>query len=138
MEWAPQITTPMPLEAVYSLMKEQQADPDLSHRNILDGFPKEDETLVVVTQEYFQSNTNGIDRSKVTDDVLGFCSLVLSYAKAAIIKLGRDQSPKQFQTFMPRTEFNTIFKQVESKIPGDLFGLFNSLACYKTKDGKVV
>ena len=121
----------MPLEALYSLMKENLADPT-SDRNILDGASFRGQNLVVVTQEYFQTNTNGIDGSKVTDDVLGFCSLVLSYAKAASQTLQRDQSPKLFITFMPRTEFNTIYQQVESKIPGDLFTLFNSLACYKT------
>ena len=129
----------MPLEALYSLMKEQLADPSSSNRNILDGSSPRGNFLVVVTQEYFQSNTNGIDGSKVTDDVLGFCSLVLSYAKAASNALLPDQSPKLFLTFMPRTEFNTIYQQVKSKIQGDLFTLFNSLACYKTNsDGDVV
>ena len=130
----------MPLEALYSLMKENLEDPDpTSNRNVLDGTNFRGQNLVVVTQEYFQSNTNGIDGSKVTDDVLGFCSLVLSYAKAASQTLQPDQSPKLFLTFMPRTEFNTIYQQVESKIKGDLFTLFNSLACYKTnKNGEVV
>jgi hypothetical protein len=142
-EWDAQVTAPMPLEALYSLMKEQLADLDASKRNILCGFETlragnpEAENLVVVTQEYFQSNTNGIDPSKVSDDVLGFCSLVLSYAKGANYPLSQDQSPKLMLTFMPRTEFNTIFQQVKSKIPGDLFTLFDSLACYKTEDGSL-
>lgn len=130
----------MPLEALYSLMKEQLAQPaPQPGRNILDGICPRGDYLIVVTQEYFQSNINGIDGSKVTDDVLGFCSLVLSYAKAASNKLQKDQSPKLFLTFMPRTEFNTIFSSVKSKIPGDLFDLFNSLACYTIdKNGNVV
>lgn len=129
----------MPLEALYSLMKEQLADPEPSDRNILDGICTRTNNLIVVTQDYFQSNRNGIDRFTVSDDVLGFCSLVLSYAKIADNVLGSDTSPKLFLTFMPRTEFNTIYQQVRSKIPGDLFTLFNSLACYKTDDsGKVV
>lgn len=69
--------------------------------------------------------------SQVKDDVLGFCSLVLSYAKVDEFELGRVQSLKMMTTIMPRTEFNTIFQQVKSKIPGDLFNLFNSLACYE-------
>lgn len=121
----------MPLEAVYSLMKEQQTDPSI--RNILDGDSVAyGEALIVVTKEWFQSNTNGIDGSKVTDDVFGFCSLVLTYAKAATNR----GSPKRFLTFMPRTEFNTIYQQVKSKIPGDLFTLFNNLACYKRDEDK--
>ncbi|KAK4690448.1 hypothetical protein P7C71_g6347, partial [Lecanoromycetidae sp. Uapishka_2] len=143
LEWAPQITAPMPLEGLYSLMKEQLTDPDLDSRNDLDGFPTQEDGngdgyLIVVTQKYFQSNTNGIDGSKVTDDVLAFCSLVLSYAKLASISLGPTQSPKLFTTFMPRTEFTTIYTMVENKIPGDLFTLFNSLACYTTENGNVV
>jgi len=113
-------------------MKEQQTDTSI--RNILDGDSiAYGELLIVVTKEWFQSNTNGIDRSKVTDDVLGFCSLVLTYAKAATIRMG---SPKRFLTFMPRTEFNTVYQQVKSKIPGDLFTLFNNLACYKMDENK--
>ena len=99
----------MPLEALYSLMKEHQADPDPDERNPLDGYNDNPEhKLVVVKQEYFQSNKNGIDQSKVTDDVLGFCSLVLSYAKAAK-ELETNESPKLRTVFMPRTEFKTIY-----------------------------
>lgn len=136
--WAPQVTAPMPLEALYSLMKENLLN--LPVPNILDGTNyRTDATLVVVTQAYFQSNANGIDGSKVTDDVLAFCSLVLSYAKAARNTLSPDQSPKLFLVFMPRTEFNTIYGQVKSKLQGDLFDLFNSLACYMTDaNGNVV
>ena len=112
-------------------MKEQEKDP--SERNILDGSNfRNDRSAVVVRKEYFQSNKNGIDQSKVTDDVLGFCSLVLSYAKNAKIKLAPNESPKLSTTFMPRTEFNTIYNQVKPKIKGDLFALFESLACYRT------
>ena len=126
----------MPLEALYSLMIENQADP--IDKNILDGTNFNKDALVVVTQAYFQSNPNNIDKSKMTDDVLAFCSLVLSYAKAASNTLRGDQSPKFFTVFMPRTEFITIFGIVKSKLTGDLFKLFESLACYKTVDGNVV
>ncbi|KAI4231791.1 MAG: hypothetical protein LQ349_005388 [Xanthoria aureola] len=137
--WSPQITAPMPLEALYSLMKEQQSDPPPSGRNILDGFPGTSMfTAVVATQAYFQSNPNGIEASKVTDDVLAFCSLILSYAKAASLQLGRNQSPKFYTTFMPRNDFNTLYQQVKSGLPGDLFPLLNSLACYKTDKDRVV
>lgn len=120
----------MPLEALYSLMVENMRNPD--NKNILDGTISGPNPLALVTKTYFQSNENGIDQNKVTNDVLAFCSLVLSYAKAATNTLKPDQSPKLFIAFMPRTEFNTLYKQVKSKFPGDLFTLFNSLACYKT------
>ena len=137
LDWAPQITAPMLLEALYSLMIENQADPD--DKNILDGsnFNK-DAILVVITQAYFQSNPNNIDNSKMTDDVLAFCSLVLSYAKAARNTLRGNQSPKLFTVFMPRSEFITLFGIVQSKHMGDLFKLFDNLACYKTVNGNVV
>ena len=112
-------------------MIENQADPN--SRNILDGVNfSSDNILVVVTQEYFQSNPNNIDKSKMTDDVLAFCSLVLSYAKAAKNTLRGGQSPKLFTVFMPRTEFITLFGIVKSKLTGDLFKLFDNLACYNT------
>lgn len=128
----------MPLEALYSLIKEQKAAlgaDDLSPLNGFEGGQSFLGVTIQVTQEYFQSNTNGIDKTKVSDDVLGFCSLVLSFAKGATISLGPSQSPKLFFSFMPRTEFNTVYQQVKSKMPGDLFTLFNSLACYTTGDG---
>lgn len=121
----------MPLEALYSLMDEHLAAlPD--GRNILNGYNVRHDNLVFVTKDYFQSKPNNIDNSKITNDVLAFCTLILSYAKAATAELKPDQSPKLFISFMPRTEFNTIFQIVKTKLPGDLFSLFNTLACYKT------
>lgn len=106
----------MPLDALYSLMKEQAADPD--EKNVLDGTNYRFlDGLKLVTQQHFQSNPGGIDKTKVTDDVLAFCTLVLSYAKGALGTLQPGQSPKLFTTFMPRTNFNKIFAQVSSKLP---------------------
>ncbi|KAI0480399.1 hypothetical protein GGR56DRAFT_626001 [Xylariaceae sp. FL0804] len=148
-DWIPQVTAPMPLDGLYKLMKEQQQfkrfkdhrdDVNLrptSPKNVLDGEPVGDTfgyNLIVVTQDWFQSSPNGLSRKDMTDDVLGFCSLVLSYAKAAKAhgRLGDNQSPKNILTYMPRTNFNEIFKtQVSSKLTGDLFTIFNTLACYK-------
>ena len=126
----------MPLEALYKLMTENEAGPQ--EKNILDGTNfRSDKSLVVVQQAYFQSNPNGLDQSKISNDVLAFCSLVLSYAKAATNTLRGDQSPKFFLEFMPRTEFITLFGIVKSKLAGDLFKLFDNLACYKTFSGNV-
>ncbi|PVH98468.1 hypothetical protein DM02DRAFT_657349 [Periconia macrospinosa] len=135
----PQITAPMPLEAVYSLMEEQVQNPDVKH--VLDGtnysYMK---GLQLVTQQHFQSNPAGIDQTKVTDDVLAFCTLVLSYAKGALGALQPGSSPKKLTTFMPRTNFNKIFAHVSSKLPAKgeaLWKLFENLACY-TGDGNQV
>ena len=61
----------MPLEALYSLMIENDADSN--EKNILDGtnFNRQ-AILVVVTKAYFQCNPNNIDKSQITDDVLAF------------------------------------------------------------------
>ena len=133
--WSPQITTSMPLEALYSLMKEQViTDPiNRPERNVLNGANFRGQDLALVTKDFFKAKPNGIDGSTVQDDTLAFLTLVLSYAKAATVKQQKDQSPKLFTTFMPRTEFNTIFGIVQSKLCGDLWELFNKLACYKIK-----
>ena len=110
-------------------------DENPAQRNILDGYCREGACINLVTKDYFKSKPNYIDETKLTDDVLGFLTLVLSYAKAAKIKdLKPDQSPKQLLSFMPRTELNTIYGQVKSKIPGDLFTLHDTLACYTTSE----
>ncbi|KAI1750248.1 hypothetical protein F4782DRAFT_548750 [Xylaria castorea] len=142
--WDAQITAPIPLEALYYLMGQAHNNAQPSDRNILSG----DEllragnptgpNLVFVTKDYFASLPNGIRPADVTDDILGFCSLVLTYAKGAKYTLHPDQSPKLLFQFMPRTEFNTIFQQVKTKMPGGLFAIFNILACYKLQDKKLV
>ncbi|KAI0388673.1 hypothetical protein F5Y17DRAFT_470265 [Xylariaceae sp. FL0594] len=130
-EWAAQITAPMPLEGLYSLMGEEaKGAPNL---NIINGGESRrtnggKPNLVFVTTDFFQATPNGMTPSTVTDDVLGFCSLVLTYAKGAKALLLPDQNPKLLLNFMPLTEFITMFQQVKSKMPGDLFTLFNTLA----------
>lgn len=144
MWWAPQITASMPLEAIYSLMKENIQDVQ-SGRNILNGLiPKSrGQNIQLVTKDYFQDLSLKVDVSKINDAVLGFCSLVLSYAKAANGKFKEDdpndkeKSAKSLIPFMPRTEFVTIYGAVKSFFPTsvddtELFDIFNTLACYKT------
>jgi hypothetical protein len=133
MLWAPQVTAPMPLEALYSLMQENLKETETG-RNIHDGETSHStgQNIQLVTQDYFQSSSLGIPASSVSDDMLGFCTLVLSYAKAANREQTPDVSPKHWLTFMPRTEFNTIYAQVSLKFMSPLFDMFNTLACYKT------
>lgn len=121
----------MPLEALYSLMKIHHEEKE----HVLKGWIYGADYSVLVTQEYFQS-IKGFEKTKPSDDVLAFCSLVLSYAKSAKKALQRNESPKLRTTIMPRNDFVTIFNQVKSKLPGDLFPLFQTLACYKTTKGK--
>lgn len=129
----------MPLAALYSLMKENVKDVK-DGRNILNGqwSHSTGQNLQLVTKEYFQSSSLKIDPNTVNDDMLGFCTLVLSYAKAASKELAPDVSAKHWLTFMPRTEFNTIYAQVSSKFTIPLFDVFNTLACYKTDSNEQV
>jgi hypothetical protein len=132
----------MPLEALYKLMKEQRDymhDKKKKPEFIINGYEtgrtgpnRPDKNLVVASKNAFDGNPNGIDKTKIGDDVLGFCSLVLSYAKAAY-PLQEGESPKLLLTYMPRTDFNTMFDQVKSQLPGDLFKLMAHLACFKTQ-----
>ena len=131
--WAPQVTAPMPLEALYFLMRENVQQQQID-RNILNGGTSfvTGQNIQLVTQAYFQSATLNMNHKTVTDDMLGFCTLVLSYAKIAGLKQSRNVSPKHKIPFMPRTEFNKIYAQVSSKFTIPLFQILNILACYKT------
>ena len=85
---------------------------------------------MLVTKDFFQSKPNGIDPENVKDDVLGFFSLLLSYVKGASV-LPQDQSPKNIISIMPRSDWSTLFKQVSSAVPGDLYDLVKVLGCYR-------
>lgn len=128
-----QITTGMPLEALYSLMKENHED-DPEPRNVLNGLDRwYGEYLSLVTKAHFRTSPGGMGPEKATDDVLAFCTLVLSYAKVARENAG--SSPKVFTAFMPRTHFNKLLSHVSAKLPtkgDDLWALFNVLACYES------
>lgn len=111
-------------------------------RNVLNGDTgiSRGQNIHLVTKDYFQDLSLKVDVGKINDAVLGFCTLVLSYAKAANKPVNPDDpnaqemSPKSWIPFMPRTEFITIYSAVKSFFPADneLFDIFNTLACYKT------
>lgn len=77
----------MALEALYSLMKKQKTGNGNttlnSNKSPVNILPKKTYPLELVTKAYFQYKPNGIAKAKASDDVLGFCSLVLSYANTA-------------------------------------------------------
>lgn len=135
----------MPLEALYSLMKENVQNVQ-DNRNVLNGesVSNKNNIQLVTADIYFDHLWLQIDKDKINDAVLGFCSLVLSYAKAANNRIDKtdpntlEKSPKSWISFMPRTDFVTIYRTVKSFFPADdeLFNIFNTLACYKTKFNK--
>ena len=126
--WAPQVTAPLPLEAISDLFS--KAVPG-TPSELLPTNPSP--RMVWVSKDFFQSNPNGISADSVKADVLGFFSLILSYAKNARNE-GEDESPKELTSIMPRTEFTTVFAQVKPTVPlnpNTLYGLVKVLACYK-------
>lgn len=131
--WSPQVTAPMPLEGLYDLMYLQMKDHAFKRAptDSLTGVStKYFDRHTVVTKRFFASKPNGIDPDSLTNDVLAFLSLVVTYAKNANSKMPPDLSPKFFSTFMPRDTFTTLYNEVKTKIPGDLWDLINVLVCY--------
>lgn len=92
--------------------------------------------MIFVTADFFQSSPGGIGSNIVKNDLLGFFSIILSYAKAAKT-MAVDKSPKFLLPIMPRTEFTTIFNMVKPQLspgkPGSksLYNILKILACYR-------
>lgn len=126
MTWAPQVTAPLPLEAISDLFSKSLSGPS----SALLPTQNPGVNMVYVTKDFFQSKPNGISSDNVKADVLGFFSLVVSYAKAARV-FDEDESPKGLISIMPRTDFTNIFNQVKPAIPGTLYDIIKILACYK-------
>ena len=122
----------MPLEAIQSIlsMAVQGNPPPIIPTT------RPERGIELVTKDFFRSKPNGIDPINLKDDVLGFFSLLLSYAKGAKI-FEEDDSPKDIISIMPRSDWSTLFKQVSSAVPGDLYNIVKILACYKD-DGGIV
>ena len=127
-QWAPQVTAPLPLEAISDLFSKVVAG---TRSELLPT--TRSPNMVWVNKDFFQSNPNTISPDSVKADVLGFFSLILSYAKNARDEQ-EDESPKGITSIMPRTEFTTLFAQVKPAVPlnpNTLYGLVKVLACYK-------
>jgi len=86
--------------------------------------------MVYVTKDFFQSKPNGISSDSVKSGVLGFFSLVISYARSASPE-DEDTSPKDLSSLMPRIDFTNLFKQVMPAVPAPLYEIVNILACFK-------
>lgn len=134
--WQPQITAPLPLEAMYVLMKERATyelvPTDNDYYNIIGDTSRSPlGTQALVNKNHFRKMPNGIDPASLTDDTLAFLSLVLTYAKTiAKSPLKQDESVKLRSVFMPRTDFHTLYAQVKSQLPGDLWNIINTISCY--------
>ena len=142
--WATQVTAPLPFEAINDLFV-AALDQDASSP-LLPGGRAASRNVVSVTHDFFQSKPNGISPDGVEADVLGFFSLVMSYAKFATPLVTAEKgymtvSPKKTISIMPRTDFATLYAQVQSTLlPGSstLYNLVKTLACYKNYYGDVM
>ncbi|KAL9033431.1 MAG: hypothetical protein Q9180_005945 [Flavoplaca navasiana] len=86
--WGMQATAPLPLGAIHDLFRKAIAN---EASPLLPEFSPAT-NMVFVTIDFFQANPNDISPDSVGDDVLGFFSLVISYAKRAS-GVTRDNSP---------------------------------------------
>lgn len=131
--WSVQATAPLPFEAINDLAAAALTIPVTSP--LLPHY-RPGQHVVSVTKQFFQSTPNGISSNSVKPDVLGFFSLLVSYAKGATDISSNpvylDKSPKLTISIMPRTEFVTLYAQVKSTLPGTstLYDLVKILACY--------
>ena len=125
--WAPQVTVPLPLEAISDLFRRSVTKDAVS---ALLPARSPSTRMVYVTKDFFQAKRSGISPDAVKADVLGFFSLILSYAKHTN-QFDKDESPKRLTSIMPRTDFTNVFRQVKASVPGSLHDLVNLLACYR-------
>jgi hypothetical protein len=134
--WAPQVTAPLPLSSLYDLLGKYIAGTQSALLPKINQKP-----MVQVTKDFFQSKPNGLDSGSVEEDVLGFFSLVLSFAKAPSASpeepIIEDESLKELTIIMPRTDFTSIYSTVKSAIPGDLYPIVRILGCYKNTGNSV-
>ncbi len=129
-----QITAPLPLEAMYYLIKERASYkylPDNNeYYNLIGESTRHPGTLVLATKGFFRDKPNGIVSGSLTDDTLAFLSLVMTYAKTiANNPLKKDESVKLRSVFMPRTDFTTLYNKVKSQLPGDLWNIIDTISC---------
>lgn len=131
-KWAPQVTAPYPFQGIAALFAANHFGK--STETILSS-PRKNVNMIYVTPDFFQSSPGGISSGMAGYDLLGFFSVILSYAKAAH-SLPVDFSPKLLFPIMPRTEFTTMYSQIKSQIPesASLYEILKILACYRYKD----
>ena len=141
--WSTQVTAPLPFEAINDLFT--TALDEEASSSLLPVGKAASRNVVLVTHDFFQSKPNGISPDSVKADVLGFFSLVMSYAKFATPLVTDERqymtdSPKKTISIMPRTDFVTLYAQVQSTLlpgSGTLYNLVKTLACYKNYYGEV-
>ncbi|PYH28283.1 uncharacterized protein BO87DRAFT_431657 [Aspergillus neoniger CBS 115656] len=125
--WSRQITSPMPLGAINELIKQAKLNkpsPLMTYAN------SKIQNKVWVNDFFFEEKPGGLTKD-VGEDVRGFLSLLLSYAKAGS-QVRNSESAKELTSIMPRTSFSKMYKLIESKLEKkDLWTIVNKIACYE-------
>jgi hypothetical protein len=131
--WGMQVTAPMPLEAISYLFEAAVTENKPPASELLPGI-RAAWNKVYVTPGFFQQPINGITKevAQTRKDVMGFFSLVLSYAKASH-DVQEGKSPKTLTSIMPRTDFTTIYNLIKDVVQGptSLYDMVKLLSCYK-------
>ena len=133
--WAPQVTVPMPLEAIQWIIE----NPQPNNQNWKMYRPSRNQVKVLAP--FFKKSPGGVSAEDVQyrPDVLGFLSVVLTFAKIAR-PLGKNESPKGFSSIMPRNDFTTIYKtqRIDRVLPPDkLYDIVKGVACFKNSGNAV-
>ena len=133
-QWQYQITAPMPLAAINGLFK--QAKAVMTNNPLVGGTRNKKENMVWVNKDFFARNPQGNEEKTVSEDILAFFSLVLSYVKPNGKNPSTlDKSAKNLSPIMPRTDFLTMYQSVKDKIKGDdLYELVKQLTCYTNEE----
>ncbi|KAL8846955.1 MAG: hypothetical protein Q9221_007997 [Calogaya cf. arnoldii] len=112
--WSRQVTVAMPLKAIYQLFVDLKRDGISSNAIMAEG-SKRDNIHVVRREDFRLLGLTGFKPADITDDLLGFLSLVVSYAKATRRMQAKD-GPKHSLSVMPRTDFAAMYELVRKKI----------------------
>jgi hypothetical protein len=139
-KFSTQATAPMPLEAIQDLFGKATR---IETSALIPG--KKPQGTVYVTKDFFQASPSpgGLVPDSLRDDVLGFFSMIVSYAKASKIESELPNgSVKDVTSIMPRSDFSSIYKLLKDSgampsIQGSLWDLINTISCYKNDGNNV-
>jgi hypothetical protein len=107
-----QVTAPVSLGAVHKLIAMAKQDPP-ARNPLLSTIPGKTKSFHTVLREDFAAvGLKHLAPIDMSDDLLGFLSLVVSYAKATVGVTNPAAGPKQSLSIMPRTDFATMYNAV--------------------------
>ncbi len=110
--WQPQITAPMPLEAINELFYDLQHYIEDAPSQILTRRRKP-LGVIHMTQDFFQSKPEGNAHTDIKDDVYGFLSLLVTYAVGVSIPFFPGTFLAGYKRLGQGTEFLTYLTSLE-------------------------